>query len=62
MIAIVICCKSVCSNKIKEVESDILPQDYIDVDCIYTPIRKVNFEIENTLWYNSKILPALVTI
>merc|ERR1712115_571993 len=35
------------SAVIRGVENNTLPQDYIDVDCIYTPIRKVNFEIEN---------------
>ena len=35
------------SATIRGIETNTLPQDYIDVDCIYTPIRKVNFEIEN---------------
>ena len=46
--------------EIKEVESDILPQDYIDVDCIYTPIRKVNFEIENVYNEDNSLSERLV--
>lgn len=45
---------------IKEVESDILPQDYIDVDCIYTPIRKVNFEIENVYNEDNSLSERLI--
>ena len=45
---------------IKEVESDTLPQDYIDVDCIYTPIRKVNFEIENVYHEDKPLSEKLI--
>merc|ERR1712157_384959 len=45
---------------IKEVESDTLPQDYIDVDCIYTPIRKVNFEIENVYNEDNSLSEKLI--
>ena len=38
------------------------PLDFEDSSKKIRQKEEVNFEIENTLWYNSKILPALVTI
>ena len=42
------------------VQSDDLPKDYIDVDCIYTPIRKVNFEIENVYHEDKPLSERLI--
>ena len=42
------------------VQSDTLPKDYIDVDCIYTPIQKVNFEVENVFDEDNSLSERLI--
>ena len=45
---------------VEGVKGDALPKDYIDVDCIYTPIRKVNFEIENVYHEDKPLSEKLI--
>ena len=45
---------------VEGVKGDALPKDYIDVDCIYTPIRKVNFEIENVYNEDNSLSEKLI--